>query len=283
MKILKKLTSKLFTILLSLTLLSGSIPTYASTLEDTDSIELREAISNGTYPEYCLEKTLNEGDVVIWEETSYLRINESDPSEEPQVITEDEFLNATSENSFSTFGYKPGESITLPDKYNWIKLKVFCTKLATPIHNNNYQFSASYSWKYNPHVIAFKDIFGIASDGNFVFDTSTFSGQAINPSLLSPYGDVVNFTPDSDDVIENTLGVAYKNKLSASSYARIFPMGSLNVLGNPTSSSASIGITYAHSLITGSFDVSIGKDGASISVSPAASFDTITQTAAIDF
>lgn len=283
MKIFKILTQNLFTTLLSLILLSTSIPTYASTLENTSYMELQDAIANGTYDEYCLEKSLNEGDVVIWEETSYLRINESDPYEKLQVVTENEFLNAIPEKSFSTFGYKPGESISLPDKYNWIKLKLYCIKLATPIHNNYYQFSASYSWKYNPNVIAFKDIFGIASDGNFVFDTSTFSGQAINPSTLSPYGEVVNFTPNSSDVIENTLGVAYKNKLSASSYAKIYPMGSLNILGNPTASSASIGITYAHSLLTGSFDVSIGKDGASISVSPAASFDTITQTAAIDF
>ena len=283
MKTLKKLTCIICTIFLSVTLLSSPIVTNAAVLPGTEDLELRQAILNGTYSEYCLQKSLHEGDEVISEQTTYLRINESNPSAKAEVVSENEFLNEIPGPSISTIGFKPGEDINLPDKYNWIQLSIYCIKLEEPIHNNNYQFCATYRWKRNPMVIAFKDVFGIASDGNFVFDTSTFSGQAINPTTFNPYGEVVDFTNASEDIVENTSGVAFKNKLSGSRFPKIYPMGSINVLGNAAASSAGIGITYAHSQLTGSFDVSIDKDGPAISVSPSVSFDTITQTASIDF
>lgn len=103
----------------------------------------------------------------------------------------------------------------------------------------------------------------------------------INPTTFNPYS-YSDYDYNSSNVTESTIGVAFKNQLSASRYSG-FPMGYINVLGNNAAAHASIGVTYAHSQLTGSYSVSFSTSGPSISVKPALSFDTITATASIDF
>lgn len=243
-----------------------------------------EAIKNDKYLEYVVEKDLKEGDEIISTEQSYFRVNEE--NQEVTKISKEDYnkeMLGIKLPELGTRGYKPGDSISVPDKWNWITLKMYTIKLATPIHNNKYQFTASYRWKYQPNIVAGKDVFGIANDGNIVFDTTTMKGQSIVPTIANPYGEVTDYSYVDEDVIEEVSGVAFKHQLAVSVVAKQYPLGSISVCGNNSASSGTIGVTYAHSQITGSYDVSISKEGASINVKPALSFDTIRTTAAIDF
>lgn len=283
MKSIKKLVF-LFSIL------SLTAPTIAnaSTLETTRPLtnEEIEVIQSGDPLDYAIQGNLAAGDEVISSEQVYFRINESSSTQEVTKISEKDYkmeMLGIIKPEISPNGYKPGDGIVVPDRWNWITLKMFTIKLATPIHNNKYQFTASYRWKHQPNIVAGKDVFGLANDGNIVFDTTTMTGQSIVPTIAAPNGQATSYDYNSSNVIEEVSGVAFKHQLATSVVARQYPLGSISVCGNNAASSGTIGVTYAHSQLTGSYDVSIDKSGASISVKPAISFDIIRATAAIDF
>ena len=284
MKFFRKISAFIFAFIMFFTVKANATTiTYPNTRATTT--EEINALLNDNYLDYFITQEIREGDEIISSEDFYFRVDESTSEPEITPITEFQY-EYESNDLFSNDilrGIKPGNPIDLGDKWNWIKLRMYVVKLNEPIQGNNYQVSIGYNWKRQPHVIAGKDVFGVASDGNFGFDARTMSGQTITPSITSPYGEVTNYTRDSDDVYEDVSGIALKHQLTASSFAKINPCGSLNVLGNNSASSATIGITYGHSQITGSFELSVDKSSASIAIKPAISYDIIRSTALIDF
>lgn len=287
---------KIFTCLFSVFLLALPNIANASTIDTLSNVNTEkprqltneeiEAIANDNYLDYIAKKNLNPGDEIISSEQFYFRVNENSTTNPITQISKDDYdkeIIGIKEPETLTRGYIPGESIDVPDRWNWITLKLYTIKLETPIHNNNYQFTASYRWKNQPNIVAGKDVFGLATDGNITLDSSTFHGQSIVPTMFNPYGEATDYYINSEDIVEDVSGVAFKHQLKVSQVAKVYPLGSISVCGNNSASSGTVGVTYAHSQITGSISVSIDTGGASISVSPEISFDTIRATAAIDF
>lgn len=295
---------KILTCLFSVFILSSTNIANASTIDIISNVNTEktrpitneefESITNDKYLDYITKKNLKPGDKIISSEQFYFRVNEEGINNKVTQISKDDYdkevlgikkpqISESSEPEILSRGYKPGEGIDVPDRWNWITLKLYTIKLETPIHNNNYQFTASYHWKRQPNIVAGKDVFGLATDGNITLDTSTFNGQSIVPTIVNPYGEATDYDSNSEDIIEDVSGVAFKHQLKVSEIAKVYPLGSISVCGNNSASSGTIGVTYAHSQITGSTSISIDTGGASISVSPEISFDTIRATAAIDF
>ncbi|MBY6815325.1 hypothetical protein HYH33_17615 [Clostridium botulinum] len=288
-----RLRKKVLCFLCSCLFLSTACVVNAKELTtEPNTANLENAITNIASDEdifSSIENDLNEGDEIIQASDSYYRVDQYDSEAKPERITKEDYINeskpATIEIPTINRGYHPGDSISVPDRWNWIKLRMYCIKLSSPVHNNRYQFTAGYNWKHQPSVIAGKDVFGIANNGNIAFDSSTMRGQSTTHNTIHPYGVTTNYTPSSADVIESINGVAFKHQLTAGYGVSNYPSGSISVCGNPLREgvSAGIGVTYAHSQITGSSSISFSKSGPSVSVSPSLSFDSITSTAAIDF
>lgn len=287
-----KLRKKVLCFLCSCLFLSTACVVNAKELTtEPNSANLGNAITNIASDEdifSSIENDLNKGDEIIQASDAYYRVDQYDSKVKPERITEEDYINESKPITIESpinRGYRPGDSISVPNRWNWIKLRMYCIKLGRPVHNNRYQFTAGYNWKRQPNVIAGKDVFGIANNGNIAFDSSTMSGQSMTYNTTHPYGMTTNYSPRSADVIESINGIAFKHKLTVGHAVSGYPSGSISVCGNPLREgvSAGIGVTYAHSQITGSSSISFSKSGPSVSVSPSLSFDSITSTAAIDF
>lgn len=281
----KKFFLSLFSIMLTLTIFSGNL------IVNAQEISPEKLVSEEILP--INDYYLSQGGEVISDEIMYVRINESNINEAPEVITKHDFMNEVpGESSFEsnneinntpvTFGYFPGEGIYVPDKWNWITLRLSCIKLPYEIHGNKYQFSASYTWKHRPYVIADKDVFALVSDSNIVLDDYTFSGQAINPIPESPYN-LTDYDINSPDSISESSCVGYRNKLLSGDNTTMTPRGSISVLGNASSRYGKIGVTYGHCQLGFSADISVDQTGPSLSITPSYAFDTVSAMAAINF
>ena len=251
--------------------------------------------SEEDFDNYVKSQILSEGDEIIASKDFYFKINAYNSSD-IEIVSEEEYDKAEEKNStfsgnpfdnsrsqVSTYSTNAGSPINLPDRYDWIRLKLNVFSLGTPIKNNHYGFSANYQWKRKPHIIAGKDVFGIANDGNVSFDASTVNGQSIAPTTLSPYGEVKSYSSKSADIVEDITGIAFKHKLSTGKFDKVTCSGYICVYGNTNQKYSTIGVSYAHSQLTGSASVSFNAASASINVTPSLSFDTITQTASIKF
>lgn len=282
-----KLKRKIATVFLTGTLMCTcffNVPTVANaSIIQNSQINDEETFSDWN------NKFISKDDKLISSKDIYYKISKDNASE-PQAVTKQEFdkENAKVNNpnqigGISVCGYDPDDPIDFPDKYDWINLRLNVYSLDEPIHGNKYRFSAGFFWKRQPFVVSCKDVFGIANDGNIVFDSSTFSGQAIYSDMSHRYGTVLDFDNSSSDCLEGVSGVAFKYKPRPDEFGLIAPNGFITVCGNNAADYGAVGVTYAHSQITGSFGISVNKGGPSLSVSPSISFDTVTQTAAIDF
>ena len=119
------------------------------------------------------KKYLSHNDKLIASKDVYIKINQGDVNNKSEVVTKEEFEEENSNTNQSydmitPYGYNPNDDINLPDKYDWISLRINVYSLSTSIHGNRYRFSIGYNWKRKPFVVCAKDVFGIANDGNVV-------------------------------------------------------------------------------------------------------------------